>query len=173
MKKLAAVTIACLLLLFVSAPAQSVPATPANYVEITAPLDATPGYHNHTFYSCTVDNRRAKMYVRYEIGFNDIRLDTVYYETNWGGHPGFLANALRIDVEHRAASGPGIYVELSPAWGGSSADYDDVPSYLNRIYVGNAPVVIEPNGSPKMRVRFYGVGDGAVGGRCDDDYFIE
>lgn len=156
--------------------ASSAPVTSSvPYSTVYVPLTMTEGFHWTNFYSCTVDNRRVRMYIRYEVNAvtnSDIRLDSVEYETAWNGHPAFNGNAVRLDVEDNVQTAPGYYAEISPEWGGSSTTPDDMPSYYQHDYPNSNALLIEP-GSPHLRARFYGVGAGAAQGRCDDVQLVE
>jgi hypothetical protein len=141
----------------------------ANYTEVVAPLRTADGYHSFTFYSCTVDGRRARAKIEYKTDNYVITLSSVLYETEWNDHQAFDANAVRWDVEFN----PGVWSEESPAWGGSSTTLDDMPSYYNRIYSSDrAGLVFDDDSALHQRVRFYGVGAGSAGGRCDDYAYI-
>jgi hypothetical protein len=141
-----------------------------NYVEVVAPLVTADGLHYFTFYSCTVDGRRARAKIGYVTDHYTIRLSSVLYETDWNDHPAFTANAVRWDVEYN----PGVWAEESPEWGGSSTTLDDMPSYYNRLYsdAGGA-LVFDDDAPAHQRVRFYGVGAGSATGRCDDYAYVD
>jgi hypothetical protein len=174
MRIAAAVAVLAALLGVAAAPAHAEPAvvtttvTP-DYVEVVAPLVTSNGYHSFTFYSCTVDGRRARAKIEYKTDNYVITLSSVLYETEWNDHPAFDANAVRWDVEFN----PSVWSEESPAWGGSSTTLDDMPSYYNRIYSSDrAGLVFDDDSALHQRVRFYGVGAGSAGGRCDDYAYI-
>lgn len=138
----------------------------------TVPLATTIGDHTATFYSCTVDNRRAKMELDYEVSIVvgiGLEIEGVRYITDWNGHPPFNANAVRVDVE----SNPGSWSEISPAWGGSSTTLDDMPTNYIHTYSSLPWDSFNNTDTPQLRARFYGVGAGSIENRCDDKVNIQ
>lgn len=92
-----------------------------------------------------------------------------FTDATWSTSPARLLNALRVDLEVT----PGNYVEISPPWGYSSANHDDVSSSFvqNRYEVASWPYgntnpsvkgwwEFANSGSPTLRVRCYGMGPG-------------
>lgn len=133
-----------------------------------ASANATSGYHNNTFYSCTNDGRQATVYVRYEIWNTGFRLDEVEYSTS----PNFLANAFAVYLE----TDPGVWTKVSPSsypYGNGSSTLDDVPSYFHVYYVGDVFDVFANHDNPKLQVRFYGVGQGPSQHNCTSSYELE
>jgi hypothetical protein len=151
-----------------SAPASTV--EKGGYTDITFRLEPSQGYHNNTFYSCTVDNRRARIYMRYIIGdgavTNSFTLDEFHYETAWNSHPAFNANAVRI----RWTPYPNQWSDLDYyPWGQSSTTLDDMPSEYWRIYSGEPGFIYQPGFNPLMTIRVWGVGAGAATTACNAD----
>lgn len=138
-------------------------------VQVVA-LNATPGYHNHTFYSCTVDGRQSWVYLRYHIDASSSALDIDYLD--YSSDPNFLANKFMIELEYN----PGYYTPITPSggvFGGSSTTLDDVPSeflWYDSDYVYD---VFSNTSTPLIKAWWWGVGAGAATGRCSDSVEIE
>jgi len=92
-----------------------------------------------------------------------------FQAARWKTSPARALNALRLDLELEQ----GVYQEISPPWGGSSATHDDVSSSFSQTPDTVSfwpPGNVSPHGkgtwrfsnehSPKLRVRCYGMGAG-------------
>lgn len=171
-KSVIALLAACMMLLGFSIT-ESAQAAPSQESVQTVRLNATVGNHSHKFYSCTVDNRRARAEIHYTISNNvfnlGFELKEILWETDWNDHPAFNANAARLDLE----TNPGFFTEVSPAWAGSASTLDDMPSWYSAIYSNQPLYSFNNTSTPQLRFRFYGVGAGSVGGRCDDLMSVE
>lgn len=167
-----ALFVAALALTGVTTASASAPAS-VPYTTVYAPLSVSLGNHNTTLYSDTVDGRRARAKIYYNVsdslGWLTWELTGVTYETDWNSHPAFLGNAFRVDLE----ANPDFYVEASPAWGGSSTTLDDMPSYYAHSYSDQPLRTFQNTDTPAIRARFYGVGAGAIENRSDDYAAIE